>query len=216
MPFSDADSTISSGILLQARNGNDEAWRRIWTRYSGRVFRQASRFGIAPADAEDVTVEVFRKVWAKLDDFSRNGNEQSLGAWINRITQTTTLDFLRRQQREIAVWDSQAEGQPMETSAPGDCGHISPVWLAFWQALGTVENEIPERNWECFQLARFAGLPHSEIGKRLGISSSNVSTTVRRVFEKIRDRAIEHLNSLGFQIDENGRLIPENKQEIMD
>ena len=204
------DSTVSSGTLIRARNGDGGAWASIWSRYSDRVFRQTLRIGVSVPDAEEVTVEVFRKVWSTLDNFSRAGASQSLGAWINRITQTTVLDLLKRKQSESPNLGSRAENlcQSLEKTGSGSGSAPSPVWLAFWQALGIVENECSEKAWECFQLARFAHLPHREIGLRLNMSDTNVSTTVRRVFEKIRDQSVLQLQQANFTIDADGHVVP--------
>lgn len=218
MPFPDANSTVSSGTLLNARRGDDDAWKSIWSRYSDRVFRQALRFGISESDAEDVTVNVFEKVWEKLDDFSRNGQQQSLGAWINRITQTSVLDHLRKRRRDMSDLASKI-GLMASQDGPDDDegGEVSPVWLAFWRALGTVENDEPDRNWECFRMARFANLPHSEIVEKLGMPSvSSVSTQSNRVFKKIRDEAERQLQFMGFAVNSHGRLCKSDRNGSLD
>ena len=47
-------------------------------------------------DAEDVTQEVFTKVFQRLDSFR---GEATLGAWIKRVTVNTTLNFLRKKKK---------------------------------------------------------------------------------------------------------------------
>jgi DNA-directed RNA polymerase specialized sigma24 family protein len=61
--------------------------------------------------------------------------------------------------------------------------------------MGIVENETSELHWECFRMARFAGLPHAEIGQRLGLTSTNVSTIANRIYDSIR-REAEHQRRL--------------------
>jgi len=205
----DDDSTISSATLMKARRRDNDAWSSIWKQYSPRVFRQALRLGISESDAEDITVEVFRKVWSRLDRFSRDDSGQSLGAWINRITQTTALDLLKRVCRVPEGLGSGANELPDRSGLKSD-GGLSPLWLAFWQAQGIVENQCSERTWECFRLARIAHLPHSEIAAILGMSVTNVSTTANRVFERIRAQCIRQLELANFTIDKEGQLVPRN------
>jgi len=215
----DDESTISTATLLKARQGDNDAWNNVWKQYSPRVFRQALRLGISEADAEDITLEVFRKVWAQLDRFSRDESGQSLGAWINRITQTTALDFLKKSGRAPDNLGSGAVQLPERSSLPEHSGlpehssqppdvRMSPLWLAFWQAQGIVENQFSERAWECFRLARIAHLPHAEIAEMLNMSVTNVSTTANRVFERIREQCIRQLEQANFMIDGEGRLVP--------
>lgn len=203
----DDESTISSATLLKARQGDNDAWNNIWKQYSPRVFRQALRLGISESDAEDITVEVFRKVWAWLHRFSRDESGQSLGAWINRITQNTALDLLKRSCKTPEGLGSGATQLPERSNQPADVS-LSPLWLAFWQAHGIVENQCSERAWECFRLSRVAHLPHAEIAAILGMSVTNVSTTANRVFSKIREECVRQLELANFTLDEEGRLVP--------
>jgi DNA-directed RNA polymerase specialized sigma24 family protein len=208
----DDDSTISSATLLKARQRDNDAWSSIWKQYSPRVFRQALRLGISESDAEDITVEVFRKVWSRLDHFSRDDSGQSLGAWINRITQTTALDHLKRVCRVPEGLGAAAIQVPDRSGKQTDAG-LSPLWLAFWQAEGIVENQCSQRAWECFRLARIAHLPHSEIACILGMSVTNVSTTANRVFERIREQCLRQLELANFTIDQEGRLVPRDSAD---
>ena len=189
--------------------GDEGAWRSIWTRYSDRVYRQALRFGISTSDAEDITMEVFQKVWDRLQDFSRQTSGQSLGAWINRITQTTALDFLRKQQHAFPNLGFDV-GQLADRTTPKSTSDEGPsvVWLAMWRARGIVENESSDRAWDCFRLARLAHLPHSEIAELLGMSLSNVSTTTARILRKIREECIRQLEIENITIDEKGKMLP--------
>ena len=214
--MTESDSTVSSATLLKARAGDEEAWRDIWTRYSSRIYRQTLRFGIRLADAEDITIDVFRKVWLRLEDFSRNGSGQSLGAWINRITQNSTLDFLKRRGREPQDLGSAADllAAP-EASDSNDAAVPSPIWLALWRAQGIVENECSDRAWECFRLVRFARMPHAEIGEILGMSTTNVSTTANRVFQKIRQECILQLQRENVEVDDDGRMIVHDQESAM-
>jgi RNA polymerase sigma-70 factor (ECF subfamily) len=208
------NSTVSSATLISARMGDEEAWRSIWTRYSDRVFRQTLRFGIGTFDAEDITMEVFRKVWDRLQDFSRQTAGQSLGAWINRITQTTALDFLRKQQHAFLNLGSDVV-QLKDLTTPEYSSDDSPsiVWLAIWRARGIVENESSDRAWDCFRLSRFAHLPHSEIAELLGMSVSNVSTTTTRILRKIREECIRQLEIENILVDQNGKLRPRDSSD---
>lgn len=215
------NSTVSSATLISARMGDEEAWRSIWTRYSDRVFRQALRFGISTSDAEDITMDVFRKVWDRLQEFSRQTVGQSLGAWINRITQTTALDFLRKQQYAfLNLGSSVGQLEDLTTPKPSSQDVPSVVWLAMWRARGIVENESSDRAWDCFRLARFAHLPHSEIAELLGMSVSNVSTTTTRILQKIRQECIRQLEIENVLVDEVGKLRPRHThsdgQEVQD
>lgn len=215
MVFEQEDSTISSATLRLAREGNNKAWEAIWSYYSDRVFRQCRRLGMSPREAEDVTVDVFRKVWMKLGSFSREESNQSLGAWIQRITETTALDQHRlRKQKQTLVGDAAFTPLTIDCDQEirGEARDLSPIWVALWRALAIVENNCSQRTWECFRMARFLHTPHQEISAQLGMTLTNVSTTVRRVFERIRDESILQLQLSGFAVDETGKITANSVQ----
>src|SRR5215831_13633935 len=65
-------------------------------RFKVRVFRLAGRFFPRPEDAEDVTQEVFLKVFRSLPTYR---GDAPLEHWILRIATTTCQDELRRRRR---------------------------------------------------------------------------------------------------------------------
>jgi RNA polymerase sigma-70 factor (ECF subfamily) len=68
-------------------------------RWKVRVFRLAGRFFPRPEDAEDVTQEVFLKVFRSIDTYR---GDAPLEHWILRIATTTCQDELRRRTRRPA------------------------------------------------------------------------------------------------------------------
>lgn len=70
-------------------------WDEIVTRHSDRVFRLAYRLTGNRHDAEDLTQEVFVRVFRSLDTYTPGTFE----GWLHRITTNLFLDQARRKQR---------------------------------------------------------------------------------------------------------------------
>ncbi|WP_239021761.1 RNA polymerase sigma factor SigE [Nocardioides jishulii] len=70
-------------------------WDEIVTRHSQRVFRLAYRLTGNRHDAEDLTQEVFVRVFRKLDTYTPGTFE----GWLHRVTTNLFLDQARRKQR---------------------------------------------------------------------------------------------------------------------
>src|SRR5699024_1420708 len=70
-------------------------WEEVVTDHSARVYRLAFRLTGNPHDAEDLTQDVFVRVFRSLDRF-RPG---TLEGWLHRITTNLYLDGARRRQR---------------------------------------------------------------------------------------------------------------------
>nr|WP_275888076.1 RNA polymerase sigma factor SigE [Nocardioides houyundeii] len=70
-------------------------WDEVVTRHSDRVFRLAYRLTGNRHDAEDLTQEVFVRVFRSLDSYTPGTFE----GWLHRITTNLFLDSARRRQR---------------------------------------------------------------------------------------------------------------------
>ncbi len=102
----------------------DKDFLEIYGQNKGLVFRLALSYVRNIEEAEDITQEVFVKVFEKLSQFK--GNSQ-LKTWIYKITTTTTLDFIKAKKRKkrfgIVRSLFQDDGQAMDirdsSSHPG-------------------------------------------------------------------------------------------------
>ena len=65
----------------------------LFTQYRTLVQHICLKFTGSPEDAEDVTQEVFTKIWKNLEDFQQ---QSSLRTWIYRIAMNTCIDYSRR------------------------------------------------------------------------------------------------------------------------
>ena len=76
------------------QNGDDSAFNHLVLRYQQKVYWVARRFVNDHDGADDVTQEVFCKVYESLREFR---NESSVYTWLYRITVNIALNSLRRQ-----------------------------------------------------------------------------------------------------------------------
>lgn len=79
-------------IVQEARGGNAQAFRHLVERHQAFVFRLAYRFVGRVADAEDLTQEVFIRLWKHLDRYRA---EVKLTTWLYKIVTNLCLDFLK-------------------------------------------------------------------------------------------------------------------------
>jgi RNA polymerase sigma-70 factor, ECF subfamily len=77
--------------LLQKRRYS-EALEQMLNRYEARVFRMALTFLKDPARAEEVTQEIFLKLWQALPDYD---GRASPGTWLYTIARNTCLSASR-------------------------------------------------------------------------------------------------------------------------
>ena len=112
--------------------------------------------------AEDLTSDVFLKVYSKLDTF--DDTKASISTWIYRIAQNTLIDYFRTRKVFSEV--------PEEISQESE---IDEELLAneTLDALADALTELPERDRDLIILHYYHGLTLKEAAARLGMSYSN-------------------------------------------
>lgn len=98
-----AEPEVAPETIEGCRRGDPQAQRAVFDRYRDRVFSIALVFLKGEqAAAEDVTQEVFVKVFRALPSFRR---EARLSTWLYRIAANACLDELRRRRRLLLFGD---------------------------------------------------------------------------------------------------------------
>jgi RNA polymerase sigma-70 factor (ECF subfamily) len=96
-------------LVEQCLNGNEAAWEELVRLHTRRVYSVCFRFTSADSEAQDLTQEVFLRVFRTLKSF-RTG-EGSFSVWLNRLTRNLLIDHYRRTKQERST-DSIEEQLP--------------------------------------------------------------------------------------------------------
>ncbi|MDR1883303.1 MAG: sigma-70 family RNA polymerase sigma factor [Prevotella sp.] len=86
--------------IRRIREGYTDAFAHIVRRYQRMVFTIVGKIVFSRADAEDITQEVFIKVFQSLDKFRE---ESEFVTWLYRIAYNTAISELRKRKHEFAV-----------------------------------------------------------------------------------------------------------------
>jgi RNA polymerase sigma-70 factor, ECF subfamily len=92
-------------LVRKCRAGDGAAWEQIVHDYSRRIYNLAYRFTSRSDTAEDLTQEVFVRVYRSLDQYdARQGDLQN---WLMRLARNLIIDDYRKRQR--TPHDNQAD-----------------------------------------------------------------------------------------------------------
>ncbi len=83
-------------LVEETKQGNQEAFRDLVTRYEKRLYRVIYRFVHDSALAEDLAQETFLRVYENLDRFDLS---RRFGPWLFQVGLNLTVDYLRKQKR---------------------------------------------------------------------------------------------------------------------
>lgn len=84
-------------LVRRARLGDGLAWEEIVTLFSRRVFNLAYRFTSSVEAAEDLTQEVFIRIYRTLDQY--DPKQGDLANWLMRLARNLIIDDYRHRQR---------------------------------------------------------------------------------------------------------------------
>ena len=101
----ESDSTLVERCL----SGNDAAWEELVRLHTRRVYGLCYRFTGRDSEAQDLTQDVFMRVFRALGGF--RSAEGSFATWLPRLTRNLLIDHYRRTRNE-RITDSIEEQLP--------------------------------------------------------------------------------------------------------
>jgi len=84
-------------LVRRCRTGDGAAWEEIVQTYTRRIYNLAYRFTSRPDTAEDLTQEVFIRVYRSLEQY--NPKQGDLQNWLMRLARNLVIDDYRKRQR---------------------------------------------------------------------------------------------------------------------
>ncbi|HVE62606.1 MAG TPA: RNA polymerase sigma factor SigE [Mycobacteriales bacterium] len=160
------------------------SWDEIVRTHSARVYRLAYRLTGNKHDAEDLTQEVFVRVFRSLADYTPGTFE----GWMHRITTNLFLDQVRRKARiRFEALPDDAErvaGKDRSPEQQVDDGLFDPDVQAALDAL-------PADFRAAVVLCDIEGLSYEEIAETLGIKLGTVRSRIHRGRSQLRE-ALAH------------------------
>lgn len=165
-------------LVEAARDGDVDAFRRLFEEFYPRLFRYAAlRLGDR-ASAEDVVQGIFVVVWRRLVDF-RYERDASFAAWLFAIGRRVVADQLRRGRGVVHVplHEMGAEADP--GAGPEDTVVAGSVVLERLSGL-------PDSQREVLVLRFLVGLTPHEVAASLGKSEARVRELQHRGLSRLR------------------------------
>lgn len=170
-----------------------EALNELYDRYGRLVFNLALQTVGDPATAEEITQDVFLRVWEKAATFREE--QGKFCTWLTSITRHRSIDLLRqrrsRPERDSIGWDDLTSGNEPSVDGPEWAAELSIESLRIRTAVGG----LPPEQQKALHLAYFYGWSHSEIAERLEEPLGTVKTRIRLGKQKLREILQDRISS---------------------
>jgi len=177
---------------------DDLTWQSIVEKHASRVYRLAYHLTGNQHDAEDLTQDVFVRVFNSLSQYKPGTFE----GWLHRITTNLFLDKMRRKARirfdfmaddDGTVATSASFDRVERSGQPEDAFEMGHMGADIIQALA----DLPPEYRAAVVLADIEGLSYEEIALTLGIKLGTVRSRLSRARARLRESLAHHAPSRG-------------------
>ncbi|MDD2515114.1 MAG: RNA polymerase sigma factor [Proteiniphilum sp.] len=174
---------MSDEILIkEVIAGNNAAFKTLMERYQLLVFRTVMGFVHLKEDAEDITQEVFIRVYQSLHTFQ---GESEFSTWIYRITVNMSLNFLRSNRKKRLLQSLEAlfilrseEKTPLEELESTERD----------RRIRKAIDSLPEKQRMAFILSRYEELSQKKIATIMNRSEGAVEQLLQRAKENLQKK----------------------------
>ncbi len=181
-----ADQAYLANLATQCVLGDARSWELLVRREQRRVYGLCYRFTGSVAEAEDLTQEVFLKIYRNLRSF--DPAKASFGVWLTALTRNLLVDHYRRSRLERASEsldeplsgedDGRTRADRLQDSRGGQEHHVAGLELRakVQAALAKVSPELRE----AVILRDLEDLDYREIAEALAIPQGTVKSRISR------------------------------------
>jgi RNA polymerase sigma-70 factor, ECF subfamily len=191
-----------SQVVRRCMDGDSGAWAELVRSHHRRVYALCYRFTGNGADAEDLTQDVFLKIYSNLSSFDIARG--SLQVWITTMTRNLLVDNFRRTRNQRATdsldagWDESDELRPVDRlQSRGPTPHEKAAQKELARMVQDALAKVSVELREAVILRDLQDMDYKEIAQVLGIPEGTVKSRISR------GRA------------ELARLLERNKREVM-
>ncbi len=170
-------SATPDRLIEQCLAGDQSAWEQIVRQNWRKVFNVAYKFVGRHEEAEDLTQDIFLKIFKALGTFDRRANFQT---WIVSISRNLCIDHYRsvRKERETMVRDVDAS-QLMPVSAERS-PHAQLEQTGLKDLIRRALAELPPALREAVVLRDLQEFSYLEIADRLALPEGTVKSRINR------------------------------------
>lgn len=158
----------------------ERAFRELVAAYQERVYWHVRKIVISHDDADDVTQEVFIKIYKHLGDFRE---DSQLFTWIYRIATNEALNHLKKMKRRTAVSMEDVHGELENHLTNGALVTGEEIQMKLQKAL----LKLPEKQRLVFNMKYFDDLKYDEIAEITGTSVGALKASFHLAVKKIEE-----------------------------
>jgi len=176
-PVSPPPPTEMDALIERCLAGDQQAWDQIVRQHWRKVFNLAYKFVGRHDEAEDLTQDIFLKIFKALHTFDRRANFQT---WLISISRNLCIDHYRsvRKERETMARDVDASQLAPPSRERSPYGELEQLDLR--QRIRVALAELPPTLREAVVLRDLQEFSYQEIADKLRLPEGTVKSLINR------------------------------------
>jgi RNA polymerase sigma-70 factor (ECF subfamily) len=179
-------------VIERCLSGDQSAWDAIVRAHWRKVFNVAYKFVGRHDQAEDLTQDVFLKLFRSLDTFDRRANFQT---WLISVSRNLCIDHYRKVRKERDAINRDVDPAELSPAAPTPSPHAALEARDRVQLLRAALDRLAPTLRTALMLRDIQELSYQEIAARLDLPEGTVKsrinrgrTALARQIQKLRDQ----------------------------
>lgn len=178
-------------LLKSIANSELDAFRCLYDHYLQKVYAYSYFLTRSSEQAEDLTQELFAKIWIKRTELK---SIENFDAWLTTLVRNSAYNYLKRNAVEQKALRKIQVSQHLESLSVEDSLINKEYSKIYQEAI----NQLPPQQKKVFLLSRNEGLKQEEIASNLGISLNTVKNHMKAALFSIRTYMKSYVSSLLF------------------
>jgi len=183
-------------VMERCALGSEVAFRALVQRYRSRLMNLVSRFINDRDRAEEISQEVFLRVYRNRERYRKSGK---FSTWIFTIAVNLTKNEIRSRVRHRGTFsldaiDEETGGQGISFPDPKALPDEDLTAAEIRSRVAEALEKIPARYREAVILRDVEGLSYEEVGEILRIPGGTVRSRINRARLMLKERLKPHLN----------------------
>lgn len=166
-------------LLRLVSEGDEQAFRKIFDFYSGKLYSFVYRISGNEEVAEEIVMDGFMKVWANRTALSTINR---FDAYLYTLVRNQAFNSLKRVAHEQSIIDEMS----FTNTEYQDFTEQAVIYKDYQDLLDQTVNQLPPQQRQVYRLNKEQGLKYDEIANQLNLSPNTVKAHLKKAVSNVR------------------------------
>jgi RNA polymerase sigma-70 factor (ECF subfamily) len=196
------EAQVVAQLVRRCASGDAAAWEEIVQRFHRRIYNLCYRFAGSADDAQDLTQEVFIKVYRTVGSF--DGEKASFNTWLTAVTRNLLVDHFRKRRNDRATdsidavqgadEDGPTLGERLAAGGPGPEAQVESRERRemVHRALQEISPDLREavilrdlQDMDYLEIAQVLKVPEGTVKSRINRGRAELARRLQRTYRQV-------------------------------